>query len=74
MAWHTLVLSENEPKRLGVTDHKASIDVYLSGSDWEWREVHPNGRYIGEVKGPFNTEDEAKNDAFTSLNGILWED
>jgi hypothetical protein len=74
MTWHTLVLTEDHPTRPGFTSrYYATIDVVMSGTDWIWRQVDGNSQYVGPASAAFPTEDQAMQDALTSLNGDDWE-
>jgi len=75
MAFHTLVIEEDDPNHIGFTRrYYANIEVMLNGSDWYWRQMHPNGNYIGaSANGPHPSEGDAKQSALTTLNGDFWE-
>lgn len=74
MTWHTMVLSEDHPTKTGfIYRYFANIDVTLSESDWYWQQVDLRGNNVGNVMGPFATENDAKNAALNSLHGDEWE-
>ncbi|KIG11226.1 hypothetical protein BurMR1_1886 [Burkholderia sp. MR1] len=74
MARHVLVGEEQHPIRAGFGQRwYATIDVSESAGQWYWTLVDTNGRYVGSASTPFATEDEAKQDAVNTFNGLFWE-
>jgi hypothetical protein len=75
MTHHTMVITEPNPNHPGfISKYYATIDVTLSGTNWEWCQVEYSGKYIGNTYSPFATEDDAKADALRQLNGIGWDE
>lgn len=74
MTWHTMVLTEPDPAHAGfIRRYYALVDVSMVGTLWHWRQVDANQKPFGAVSPPFNTEDDAFDDAMKSLGGYQWE-
>lgn len=74
MTYHILQVSEPHPTRNGFTQRCfATVDVSMVGASWHWSLVDGYGKTVGALSAAFPSEDDAKNDAFTVLNGDRWE-
>ena len=74
MTWHTMVLSEADPRHNGfIRRYYATIEVAMSGTSWTWCLVDASGNYVDNASNPLPTEDTAKEDALKKLNGDKWE-
>jgi hypothetical protein len=68
-------LTEAHPTRPGFHNrYYATVDIGDLGSGWQWLQVDNNGNSFGELSSPFNTEDDAANDALDKLGGDDWEE
>ncbi len=75
MTHHVMVLNEADSNHPGfIRRYYATIDVFMSGQNWEWCQVDYNGKYVGNNHTPFISEIDAKADALKNLNGDEWEE
>ena len=73
MAYHTLLGREPQATRPGFSiPWFATVEVSMNGTTWQWSLVD-KGVPVGALKQGFATEDEAKDDALTILDGDEWE-
>jgi len=74
VARHTMVISEEDPNHSGfIRRYFATVEITLQGSNWVWRQVDTDGKYVGTVSGTISNEDLAKDDALKTLKGYYWE-
>lgn len=74
MTYYSMVLSEpHSLKPNFINRYYATIDISRPNTSWLWRQVDANGQHVGPVSAPFDSLDQAKNDALQKLNGDEWE-
>lgn len=70
MSWHGM--SVKTIKKGATVIDNITIDVAMDGATWVWRQVDDSGKYCGPLHGPFATERDAKQDAFTHFGAFTW--
>ncbi|MEI6746347.1 MAG: hypothetical protein WCL34_10320 [Methylococcaceae bacterium] len=74
MTYHTMILSEPDNTHNGfIRRYYATIDISMPSTQWMWQQVDANGQPFGVVSQTFASEEEAKRDALSKLNGDCWE-
>ena len=74
MTHHTMILSESDNIHAGfIRRYYATIDISMPSKQWMWQQVDANGQLFGSVSQTFATEEDAKRDALSKLNGDCWE-
>lgn len=74
MTIHSMVGTEEHPTRMGCSQRwYAAVDVAMVGTSWHWQQVNPRGIHVFGTSAPFPTEDDAKEDALSTLGGDEWE-